>query len=167
MNWENLPEKRMSRWGIGPVFAALSIGYGMMTLLMGRYFHPVFQISFVPYSYLAILGVILILIGVPFWITAVLTVMRAYNANELVTGGVYRCCRHPVYSSWVVFIVPGIALLVSSWLGLTTPIFMYFILRVLVKREEAYLENLFGSKYVEYKKRIPCILPIGWLRSIE
>jgi protein-S-isoprenylcysteine O-methyltransferase Ste14 len=115
MNWENLPEKRMSRWGVGPVFAALSISYGLMTLLVSRYFHPVFQISFVPYSYLAILGVILIWIGVPFWIIAVRTIMRAYNANELVTGGVYRCCRHPVYSSWVVFIVPGIALLVSSW----------------------------------------------------
>jgi protein-S-isoprenylcysteine O-methyltransferase Ste14 len=92
--------------------------------------------------------------------------MRAYNAGELITGGVYRCCRHPVYSSWVVFIVPGIALLVGSWIGLTTPIFMYFILRVLVKIEEAYLENLFGSKYLEYKKKVPCILPIGWIKSI-
>ena len=156
----------MSRWGIAPVFAALSISYGLMTLSVSRYFHPVFQIGFVPYSYLAILGVIIILIGVPFWIIAVRTVMRAYNAGELVTGGVYRCCRHPVYSSWVVFIVPGIALLVGSWIGLTTPIFMYFILRILVKKEEAYLENLFGSKYIEYKKSVPCILPIGWIKSI-
>ena len=144
MSWGNLPEKRMSRWGIGPVFAALSIIYGLMALLVIRYFHPLFQISLIPYSYLAILGVILILIGVPFWIIAVRTVMRAYNAGELITGGVYRCCRHPVYSSWVVFILPGIALLVGSWIGLTTPIFMYFILRVLVKKEEVYL-RLFNN----------------------
>lgn len=167
MNWENLPEKRLSRWGIGPIFAALSISYGLMTLLVNGYFHPLFQISFIPYPYLATLGVILILIGVPFWIIAVRTVMRAYNAGELVTSGVYGCCRHPVYSSWVVIIVPGIALLVGSWIGLTTPIFMYLILRVLVKREEVYLENLFGSKYLEYKKSVPCILPIGWIKSIE
>ncbi len=145
MSWGNLPDKKMSRWGIGPVFAALSISYGLMTLLVIRYFHPLFQINLIPYTYLAVLGVILILIGVPFWIIAVHTVMRAYSAGELITGGVYRCCRHPVYSSWVVFIVPGIALLVGSWIGLTAPIFMYFILRVLVKKEAVYLENLKGS----------------------
>jgi hypothetical protein len=33
-------EEKMSRWGIGPVFAALSIGYGMITLLISRHLFP-------------------------------------------------------------------------------------------------------------------------------
>jgi protein-S-isoprenylcysteine O-methyltransferase Ste14 len=38
---------------------------------------------------------------------------------------------------------------------------MILILRLLVKKEEAYLEEVFGSSYTAYKKRVPCILPVG------
>ena len=156
----------MSRWGIGPIFALLSFGYGMMTIGISRYFYPIFQIRFVPYWLLSILGIALIMIGVPFLILSVKTVLRAYNANELVTKGIYRCCRHPVYASWVVFIAPGIAFLIYSWIALTAPIFMYLILRMLVRKEEVYMEDVFGSEYRAYKKKVPCILPIGWMTSI-
>jgi protein-S-isoprenylcysteine O-methyltransferase Ste14 len=157
-------KEKMSRWGIGPIFASLSIGYGMITLTISRYFHPAFQIGLVPYWLLSILGIALILIGVPFFIIPIKKVTHAYNANALVTDGIFRCCRHPLYASWVVFIVPGIFFLINSWIGLTTPIFMYFILRLLVRKEETYLESVFGSKYLEYKKNVPCILPVGCLK---
>ena len=157
-------KEKMSRWGIGPLFAALSIGYGIVTLAISRYYYPSFQIDFLPIWFLYSIGIALIFFGVPFWIISVITVMRAYNANELVTKGVFKCCRHPVYASWVVFIVPGITLLMKNWLGMFTPIFMYFILRLLVKKEEIYLENVFGSQYREYKNKIPSILPIGWIK---
>jgi len=153
----------MSRWGIGPTFASLSIVYGMMTLAINRYFYPAFQMGLVPYWLLSILGIALIVIGVPSFMIAVKTVMRAYNADALVTDGIFRCCRHPVYGSWVVFIVPGIVFLANSWIGLTIPLFMYFLLRQLVKKEEIYLEHVFGSQYLEYKKRVPCIFPVGCL----
>ncbi len=158
-------EEKMSRWGIGPIFTVLSIAYGIVTIVITRYFHPVFQIDFLPHWFLTILGISLMVIGIPFFIVSVKTVMRAYSADEIVTDGIYRCCRHPLYASWVVFIVPGIVLLVNSWIGLTTPIFMYFILRKLVKKEEIYLESVFGSEYLHYKQMIPCILPFGYLKQ--
>jgi len=43
---------------------------------------------------------------------------------------------------------------------------MYFILRILVQEEEAYMESVFGSEYLEYKKNVPCILPVGWIKSL-
>ena len=158
-------KEKMSRWGVGPTFAFLSISYGMVMLAISRYFHPVFQILFVPYWLLWILGIALILIGVPFFIISVKTIMKAYNADTLVTHGIFKCCRHPLYSSWVVFIVPGIVLLANSWIGLTAPLFMYFLLCKLVKKEELYLEHVFGSEYLEYKKAVPCVLPVGLLKQ--
>ena len=155
----------MSRWGIGPVFASVSISYGLLSLVISRYFHPFFRIVFVPDWVLNILGVSLIVIGIPFFLISVVTAMKAYNANELVTEGIFRCCRHPLYASWVVFIVPGIVFLANTWIGLTAPIFMYFILRILVQKEEIYLVNVFGSEYLDYKKKVPCILPYGWLKT--
>ncbi len=154
----------MSRWGIGPIFASLSIGYGMIMLLLTRYFYPIFQIKVAPYHLLAIFGITLVVIGIPFFIISVVTVMRAYNADSLVTSGIFRCCRHPLYASWVVFIVPGIVLLVNSWIGLTTPVFMFVILRIFVNKEETYLEGVFGSEYLDYKRKVPCILPYGLMR---
>jgi protein-S-isoprenylcysteine O-methyltransferase Ste14 len=65
----------------------------------------------------------------------------------------------------VVFLAPAIALLVNSWLGLTAPVFMYFVLRSLVHKEEIYLENTFGAEYQDYKTKVPCILPYGWLKA--
>ena len=157
-------KEKMSRWGIGPIFAALSLGYGMMMLIISRYFQPVFRIDFLPYGLRSILGITLIVVGVPFFIISVKTVTRAYNADKLVTDGIFRCCRHPLYASWVVFIVPGIVLLVNSWIGLTTPLFMYFILRKLVKKEEIYLESVFGPEYLHYKNKVPCLLPYGLMK---
>jgi protein-S-isoprenylcysteine O-methyltransferase Ste14 len=157
-------EGQMSRWGVGPTFAVLSVGYGMMALAVSCYSHPTFQIGVVPYWLMSSVGLALVLVGGSFFIASTITVTRAYNAGVLVTDGVFRCCRHPLYSSWVVFIVPGIVLLVGSWIGLTVPPFMYALLRRLVKREEAYLEREFGAEYVEYAKTVPCILPVGCLR---
>lgn len=157
-------EAKMSRWGIGPIFAALSIGYGMITLLISRHFFPFFQIGFAPYWLLRVVGIALMLVGVLFLIISVKAVTRAYNAEKLVTDGIYKCCRHPLYASWVVFIVPGIVLSTNSWLALTTPLFMYVVLRKLVKKEEVYLESMFGSDYLEYKRNVPCILPYGMMK---
>lgn len=159
-------QEKMSRWGIGPIFAFMSIGYGILVFAISRYFYPFFKIPLLPQWLLSALGVLLLLIGIPFFIISVKTVMKAYNSDSLVTRGIYGCCRHPLYSAWVVFIVPGIVLLVNSWLGLTAPLFMYFLLCKLVIKEEAYLEGMFGSEYLEYKKRTPCILPFGYLKRL-
>ena len=72
-------------------------------------------------------------------------------------------CRHPVYAAWVVFFVPAVMLFFNTWLGLTAPLFMYVVIRVLVDKEEIYLEEMFGEAYLLYKKRVPLVLPIGWL----
>ncbi len=157
--------KKMSRWGTGPIFTALSISYGAVILVISHSFYPFFQIKFIPYWLFVILGVFLIAIGIPLFIVSVIIVSRAYKADELVTNGIYRCCRHPLYASWVVFIVPGIALLVNSWLWLTIPVFMYLILCQFVKKEEVYLESVFGSEYLRYKQKVPCIFPIGYLKK--
>jgi len=161
-----LMKEKMSRWGVGPVFALLSISYATIMLAIHFYFHPVFRIGFMPDRLTSIIGFVLTGCGVLFYILSVKAVARAYNADELVTDGIFRWCRHPLYASWVVFIVPGIALLVKSWIVLTTPLFMYFIVRTLVKKEEAYLESMFGSKYRDYKRDVPCILPYGVMKQV-
>ena len=62
------------------------------------------------------------------------------------------------------FFVPGIALLVNSWLALTVPVVMYILLRLMVRKEEAYLEERFKEEYLAYKRSTPAVLPVGWIK---
>jgi len=39
------------------------------------------------------------------------------------------------------------------------------LLRIFVQKEEIYLEKVFGSEYFNYNKKVPCILPYGWLKT--
>ena len=78
-------EEKMSRWGIGPVFFSLSLGYGLIMIALSRHFHPAFEINVLPHFFMTILGMLLIAAGVPFWIISVKSVMRAYNSDKLVT----------------------------------------------------------------------------------
>ena len=155
----------MNRWGVGPIFAFLSIGYTLVMFLLTYSFYPIFQIGIVSYRVLVIIGIFLIVLGIPFLMISVMAVARAYSSNTLVTNGIFRCCRHPLYASWTVFLIPGVFFLANSWIGLTTPIFMYSVLRILVRKEEEYLEDRFGSEYLEYKKKIPSIIPYGCFRK--
>jgi protein-S-isoprenylcysteine O-methyltransferase Ste14 len=154
----------MTKWGVGPKFFIYSVPYGFFIIAVTVYFHPLFQINFVPYRILASLGAIMILLGIPFYIVSLVSVIRAFKAGHLVTDGVYGMCRHPVYAAWVVFFVPAIVLLINTWIGFSVPVAMYFLLRVLVKEEDQYLEKTFGQEYLAYRKKVPAVLPIGWLK---
>ena len=118
----------MSRWGVGPLFAGLSIAYTLPIVAINRYFKPLFFMSFIPHKLLAAAGSLLIIIGVIFLFNALVSAHTAYSSGKLATSGVFGICRHPVYAAWAVFIVPGIAVLSGSWLFCPTFLQMLYIL---------------------------------------
>jgi protein-S-isoprenylcysteine O-methyltransferase Ste14 len=107
------------------------------------------------------LGVALLALGV-----AILTlVLRQFErastnhgtdkpATALVTGGLNRFSRNPIYIS-LSLIYAGIALLANSvWaLGLLAPLLIVMQYGVIV-REEQYLEMKFGEDYRRYKAAV-------------
>jgi protein-S-isoprenylcysteine O-methyltransferase Ste14 len=155
----------MTFWGVGPKYTLFSVAYCFLTVAVSKYFDPFFKIDIVPYCLLSTIAIILILSGIPFYIVSLVTIKRAFAAGRLVTEKTFGMCRHPVYSAWIIFFVPGIMLLANTWLGLSAPLAMYVFLRVLVKKEEDYLANAFGNEYLAYKDRVPTVLPIGWFKS--
>ena len=155
----------MTPWGVGPRFSLLSVIYALFVFELTRFYDPMFQMSMANQRGLAAAGIALVAVGTLFVGAGMVTVMRAIRAGRLATTGVFGMCRHPVYAGWVVFVVPGIVLLVNSWIGLTIPPVMYLFLRILVRKEEAYLEKRFGTEYLAYEKRVPAVLPVGWITS--
>jgi len=72
---------------------------------------------------------------------------------ELVTGGVYRISRNPIYVGLVLAYV-GVSLLFDRFWPLVTlqPVLLY--LRRVVRREEAYLETRFGTAFDQYRSTV-------------
>jgi protein-S-isoprenylcysteine O-methyltransferase Ste14 len=74
--------------------------------------------------------------------------------SSLVTTGVYRFTRNPMYLSLVLYLVAwGVYL--SNWLALLfVPVFVLYIDQFQIKPEERALSALFGPEYASYKARV-------------
>ena len=79
--------------------------------------------------------------------------------HRLVTNGLYRLVRHPMYSSFLVLGV-GQALLVANWIaGLSGLASVLLLIAVRLPREEAMMIEQFGDRYRDYRKRTGAVLP--------
>jgi protein-S-isoprenylcysteine O-methyltransferase Ste14 len=75
-------------------------------------------------------------------------------AAAIISSGIFRISRNPVYLA-LVLLHAGIALLANSVWVLMLLVPEVIALQVgVILREEAYLERQFGSKYTTYKARV-------------
>ena len=154
--------KQMTRWGVGPKFTIISLLYAAIVFtIQNRLFS---EVRFVIYSTSIniILGTLLILIGLIIFLIPALTIDKYFYEGRLCKKGVYAYLRHPIYASWITFIVPGVVILRGSVLGITIPICMYIIFRALIPLEERYLMNTFGEDYIDYKSKVWAVFPKLW-----
>ena len=76
------------------------------------------------------------------------------KASALVTGGVYRITRNPMYVGMVFFLLAW-AVYLSALLPLLGPIlFVLYITRFQILPEERVLQRLFGEVYTQYMGRV-------------
>ncbi len=82
--------------------------------------------------------------------------------HELVTEGLYRHIRHPMYASFWLWGIAQ-ALLVPNWIaglaGLTSVALLYALR---IGKEEAMLRAHFGAQYDAYCARTPRVVPSPW-----
>jgi protein-S-isoprenylcysteine O-methyltransferase Ste14 len=78
------------------------------------------------------------------------------TSPPLVTDGVYRWMRHPLYTGSMLFLwlVPDVSI---NYFAFSVAVTLYFIIGAVW--EERKLEKYFGSAYVEYKRRTPMFIP--------
>ncbi len=78
------------------------------------------------------------------------------STSQLVTGGLYRWVRHPLYTACLVFIwlTP---IMTSSLLVLNIGLTIYLVLGAFY--EERKLVREFGETYIDYQQRTPMLIP--------
>ncbi|KYC44887.1 MAG: hypothetical protein APG12_01353 [Candidatus Methanofastidiosum methylothiophilum] len=78
--------------------------------------------------------------------------------------GAYSICRHPLYFSWLLavwgFIISSPYLLYLEFALLITIFVIY-----MSKEEEKAMIDLFGDRYIDYTKRVPFLLPYGFINK--
>jgi protein-S-isoprenylcysteine O-methyltransferase Ste14 len=79
--------------------------------------------------------------------------------HQLITHGLYRWIRHPMYSAFFLFEL-GICLLTANWfIGLTGTLLILLIVVLRVPEEEAMMIETFGDQYREYMKHTGRLIP--------
>ena len=134
------------------LFASLII----MALL--HFFAPVATYIASPYNLVGgiplVLGIVLNLVADASFKRYRTTVKPFEESTTLVTDGVFRISRHPMYLG-LVLILLGIAIVMRSLTPLTVVIaFSIAMDRVFVRTEEKMLEDKFGEPWRRYKSNV-------------
>jgi protein-S-isoprenylcysteine O-methyltransferase Ste14 len=108
-------------------------------------------------------AVVLAFVGLTFGVAGMISFLRARTtmnptkpsgASSLVTGGVFRFTRNPMYLSLLLYLLAWAAYL-SNWLAvLFVPVFVLYINELQIKPEERTLSALFGAEYASYMARV-------------
>jgi protein-S-isoprenylcysteine O-methyltransferase Ste14 len=116
-------------------------------------------VTVVPRVVFVAAGIVLLVVGIPMLLVAAQAAMTAYNADRLATTGIFGIARNPVYSAWIIFIIPGLVLLSRSWPLFLTPVAAYLVFKVRIGRENEYLEKRFGEAYRRYEAQVNELFP--------
>lgn len=102
----------------------------------------------------AIAGLALALCGVVDVVRHHTTIVPHHPVATLITTGVYRISRNPMYAGLAVTYLGG-ALLAGSWWPLVLlPVVLLAVERIVITPEERYLADYFGQPYAEYRARV-------------
>jgi protein-S-isoprenylcysteine O-methyltransferase Ste14 len=109
------------------------------------------------------LAMTLALVGVAFDLSALMAFRRAkttinpmkpQSTSSMVTSGVYRATRNPMYVG-LVFLLGGWAVYLWTWWAWLGPVaFAAYITRFQIAPEERVLIALFGAEYLTYKSQV-------------
>lgn len=80
--------------------------------------------------------------------------LKPQRASALVTGGVYRVTRNPMYVGMALLLLAWAAYL-SSLLPLLGPVLLVlYLTRFQIRPEERALQAIFGAQYADYAARV-------------
>lgn len=128
-------------WLISNVLTHYSVGF--------RFQHEIALASI-------LVGLAIAISGVARFSAAKTTVnpLNLKKSSALVTGGIYRITRNPMYLG-MVFVILSVPLWTGSLLSLIAPIgFVLYMTERQIKPEEEALTTLFGEDYQAYESRV-------------
>ena len=82
------------------------------------------------------------------------TVVPWARVHALTTDGPYRYTRNPIYVADALSYLGACLVLDNAWALLMLPVVLVATYRLVIRHEEAYLADLFGRAYADYRRRV-------------
>ena len=141
-----------------PVLPPTYLWTAMIVMVALHFVFPVKRIIPFPWD---LLGVLPLVLGAALNLSAdkafrdaKTTVKPFQESAALITNGVYRISRHPMYLGFVLMLL-GLAILLGSLTPLlVVPIFAVVMDRVFIVVEERMLAEKFGQAWLDYKAKV-------------
>jgi protein-S-isoprenylcysteine O-methyltransferase Ste14 len=137
-----------------PTYLVLSI----IAIVAVHFVFPLVKIVSFPWNLVGIIplvmGLIINLVADKAFKRLGTTVKPYEESTSLITDGVFRFSRHPMYLGMVLILI-GISILLGSVTPfLVTATFTVMMETVFIKVEERMMREVFGDAYLEYKKKV-------------
>jgi protein-S-isoprenylcysteine O-methyltransferase Ste14 len=143
--------------GVGPKMIKITLPVIALAIILGIYFPDFVTIPVLNSGIRIISGIFTITAGILVYIFAIARFMKAFSRGQLAINGVYAISRNPIYASWIVLILPSIALFANNWMFFIASLTMYLAFIATIKHEEESLAKVFGQEYLEYKRKVKAL----------
>lgn len=127
---------------------------------VGLVLHLVLPVSVVPTPWNLVGGSVLVIVGLGVLISGLRTMRQIDKSpthedepSDLLTDGPFTYTRNPLYLGLVSIYLGLTALLNSPWPLIPLVVLVWYFDRV-ARREEAYLEAVFGDEFLEYSENV-------------
>jgi protein-S-isoprenylcysteine O-methyltransferase Ste14 len=151
--------QKMNLLGVGPQIVRRILPWLAITIIASIIWKETFLFFSDEDKVLLYIGLTLVILGAIMYFSTVPALLKGIRETKLVTKGTFYLCCNPLYAAIILFIFPGTAFLMNSWLVLTSSIVGYIAFRMKIKGEEAVLEENFGQEYKAYRETTPQFFP--------
>jgi len=133
----------------------------LMFIVIAYFFGRFVPIPFTTPLALSYVGLGMTFIGFLLGIGAFIEFRKAHttldphaSVKHLVTSGIYRFTRNPIYLGFLLMVI-GLPLNSGLYWGVVVaPFYIMTMTRLVIEREEAYLEKKFKDVYTSYKSSV-------------
>lgn len=144
----------MKKLKIPPFYLLVAI---IFMLLLYKFF-PIIRISREPVSILSLItlitGIYLVFVASRLFSKFNTPIKPFEETTHLITTGIYKRTRNPVYIGMILILIGTGFYLCALSPFMVVPVFIFFIRKDFVVKEEELLSQTFGEEYEEYKANV-------------
>jgi protein-S-isoprenylcysteine O-methyltransferase Ste14 len=156
---------KMTFGGIGPKLALITLPYIVLAVLVIQRDPQFLKLHINNSAWIEVTGYALIGTGLLFYIATIVVFLTDFKKGLLVTRGTFGLCRNPIYASFIVFFIPGLALVFQSGIILSIALVLYLNFKISIHGEDKVLEREFGGAYTDYRKSVNEIVPFPVIKK--
>jgi protein-S-isoprenylcysteine O-methyltransferase Ste14 len=151
--------EKLNFLGIGPKIFKIAFSWLAASIVFTLLWKRIFIFSENDSKIIFYIGLALVIIGLIMYLVSAKLLLKGLKETKLVKKGTFYLCCNPLYTSILLFVIPGVSFMMNSWLVLTTSLVGYIVFKYYIKKEVVELEKFFGDDYKEYRAKTPDFFP--------